>query len=149
MTHSKKWILYCDGASRGNPGEAACGALLIDPNGKKIPFNKYLGVTTNNQAEYEALILGLLELKKRKAQDIEVRADSQLMVRQMLGEYRVKHPDLIPLYQHAKSLLENFNQVDIKHIYREENGEADKLANEALDFNGRWNNLPQSKLKPR
>lgn len=136
MTQPKKWILYCDGASRGNPGEAGCGALLVDPSGKKIPFNKYLGVKTNNQAEYAALILGLLELKKIKAQDIEIRADSQLIVRQMLGEYRVKHPDLIPLYQEAKSLLENFHQVDIKHIYREENGEADKLANEALDFYG-------------
>lgn len=133
-SQSKTWILYCDGASRGNPGEAGCGALLVDPNGKKISLSKYLGITTNNQAEYAALILGLLELKKRKAKDVEIRADSQLMVRQMLGEYRVKHPDLIPLYQEAKSLLENFHHVDIKHIYREENREADKLANEALDF---------------
>ncbi|MBI2339889.1 MAG: ribonuclease HI family protein [Deltaproteobacteria bacterium] len=129
-----KWMMYTDGASRGNPGEAGAGALLVSAGGKEIPLSRYLGTKTNNQAEYAALLMGLEELKKQKAGEVEIRADSELMVRQLKGEYRVKNEGLIPYYEKAKNLLKSFEKVSFCHVPREENKEADKLANEAIDF---------------
>lgn len=129
-----KWVLYCDGASRGNPGEAGAGALLIDENGKEISLTRFLGKKTNNQAEYEALLLGLKELQKRGATEVEVKADSELLVRQLNGQYRVKHEGLVPLYKQAKDMLNSFTKTTIRHIPREENKKADRLSNEAIDL---------------
>ncbi|MBI4411036.1 MAG: ribonuclease HI family protein [Deltaproteobacteria bacterium] len=129
-----KWIVYTDGASRGNPGEAGAGAFLVSESGKEIPLSHYLGIKTNNQAEYAALLMGLEELKKQKAREVEIRADSELMVRQLKGEYRVKNEGLIPYYERAKNLLTSFEKVSFRHVPREENKKADKLANEAIDF---------------
>ncbi len=129
-----KWVLYCDGASRGNPGEAGAGALLIDEKGHEISLTRYLGKKTNNQAEYEALLLGLEELKKRGAVEVEVKADSELLVRQLNGQYRVKHEGLVPLYKQAKDVLNSFAKVKIRHIPREQNKKADRLSNEAIDL---------------
>lgn len=129
-----KWIMYTDGASRGNPGKSGAGAFLISDSGQEIPLSHYLGIKTNNQAEYAALVMGLAELKKLKARFVEVRADSELMVRQLKGEYRVKNEGLIPYYEKAKNLLLGFEKVTFRHVPREENKKADKLANEAIDF---------------
>jgi len=94
---------------------------------------EYLGETTNNVAEYRALLAGLRKLVLLEAQEVEVLADSELMVRQIQGRYRVKHPNLKPLYQEALSLLKKIPKYSIKHIRREENKEADRLANQAID----------------
>ena len=129
-----KWIIYTDGASRGNPGEAGAGAFLVSDSGKEIPLSHYLGIKTNNQAEYAALVMGLAELKKHKVREVEIRADSELMIRQLKGEYRIKNEGLIPYYERVKNLLESFEKVTFCHVPREENKKADKLANEAIDF---------------
>ncbi len=128
------WILYCDGASRGNPGEAGAGALLIDEKGQEIPLTRYLGHKTNNQAEYSALLLGLEELIRQQAKEVEIKADSELLIKQLKGEYRVKNEGLIPLYQQAKDWLGQFEKVTLQHIPREQNTKADRLSNEAIDF---------------
>lgn len=127
------WTLFSDGASRGNPGPAGAGAYLITPDGSEIKLTKYLGIKTNNQAEYEALILGLEELVERGAKNVKIRADSEFMIRQLLGEYRVKHEGIKPLFETAKMLLEAFDSIDLKHIPREENTIADELSNDAID----------------
>lgn len=128
-----KWTLYSDGASRGNPGRAGAGALLVDEKGEEIKLVRYLGTKTNNQAEYAALILGLEILKEKKAREVEIRADSELMIKQLKGEYRVKNPGLLPYYRQAQELVKNFEKVNFRHIPREENYKADKLANKAID----------------
>src|SRR5262245_31614350 len=127
------WTLYSDGASRGNPGPAGAGAYLITPEGAEIKLTLYLGIKTNNQAEYEALLLGLRELVQRGAKKVNIRADSEFMIRQLLGEYRVKNEGIKPLFEAAKNLLESFDSVDLKHIPREENTIADELSNIAID----------------
>lgn len=126
-------ILYCDGASRGNPGPGAYGFVLLSE--KEIVFSQgaRMGVVTNNVAEYEGLLKGLEKSLELGATEIAVRSDSQLLVRQLLGEYKVKAPHIIPLVEKAKMLLSRFKQVDIAHIPREENSLADALCNEALD----------------
>jgi len=129
-----KWQLYSDGASRGNPGPSGAGALLINEKGEEFPLTFYLGIKTNNQAEYEALLLGLRELKKRGAQEVEVRADSELLIKQLNGIYRVKHENIIPLFQEAKEISKAFKKISFQHIPREENKQADRLSNEAIDF---------------
>lgn len=130
---TQAWTLYCDGASRGNPGQSGAGALLISPAGEEVPLTRYLGTKTNNQAEYEGLLLGLEELVRRKALAVEILADSQLLIRQLAGQYRVKHEGLIPLYKKAKDYLSQFLKVSLKHIPREQNKKADQLSNDAID----------------
>ncbi len=122
--------LYCDGASRGNPGDAGIGCLIILDN-KKIEISEYIGRTTNNVAEYTALIKGLEEALKQKVQEIEIFSDSELLVRQINGVYKVRNKKLIPLYEKVKELLNKFKKYQIFHVYREENSVADKLAKEA------------------
>ena len=129
------WVIYVDGASRGNPGPAGAGALLIKDD-EKIELTRYLGRTTNNVAEYEALILGLGEALDHGADRAEVRSDSELMVRQMTGAYKVKKAHLKPLYEKAMELAARFKKVNIIHIERGLNKEADRLANLAIDQDG-------------
>lgn len=126
--------LYVDGASRGNPGLAGAGAVIMDPEGAVVKrLKKFLGTATNNTAEYQALIMGLTAAKALHISNLAVHADSELMVKHMNGQYKVKSPDLKPLYDSAQVLIKSFNSVSIKHVYREENGSADGLANEAID----------------
>ncbi|HHW19660.1 ribonuclease HI family protein [Thermodesulfovibrio thiophilus] len=122
--------IYCDGASRGNPGDAGIGCLIILDN-KKIEISEYIGKTTNNVAEYTALIRGLEEALKERAEEIEIISDSELLVRQINGIYKVKNKKLIPLYERVKELLNKFKKYQIFHVYRENNFIADSLAKEA------------------
>ncbi|HEX9437698.1 MAG TPA: reverse transcriptase-like protein [Candidatus Limnocylindria bacterium] len=126
--------LFADGAARGNPGPAGSGALLLDETGKPIAeLTLSLGHATNNVAEYRALILGLEEARRLGIEQIDVRMDSLLVVRQMQGLWKIKHPGLRPLALRAGALLAQFGQRTIEHIPREENSRADRLANRAID----------------
>lgn len=129
-----KWILYSDGASRGNPGLSGAGAFLTSETGEEVELTQFLGIKTNNQAEYEALLLGLTDLVKRNATDVEIRADSEFMIKQLKGEYKVKHENIIPLYKKAKELISNFKTTRFTHVPREQNKIADRLSNEAIDL---------------
>ncbi len=126
--------IYSDGASRGNPGPAGIGAVILDEKGKTLhEIAKYIGETTNNVAEYEALLAALEYCVKKKISPVEILADSQLLIRQMAGEYKVKHPNIIPLHQKARKYLAHLTVVGFKHVPRELNKAADKLANEGID----------------
>lgn len=127
-------VAYCDGASRGNPGEAACAVLLVDESGEELLRRATrLGWATNNQAEYEGVILALELAGQLGAKKLEVRMDSELVVRQLEGTYRVKNEGLKPLYERACELVHSFKSVAVTHIPRSENKLADKLVNAALD----------------
>jgi ribonuclease HI len=129
--------IYCDGGSRGNPGPAAIGAVVLDastePPTRLASVSDYIGVATNNVAEYRALLAGLDAAVPLRAHTVRVRADSLLMIKQLRGEYRVKHPNLAPLYTEARALLAAYDVVDLQHVPRAQNVEADALVNEALD----------------
>lgn len=127
--------IYTDGGARGNPGPAALGVVLYDGEEKIAELKRYLGEATNNVAEYEALIAGVAEARERGfgARVIEIRMDSELIVKQMRGEYKVKDKNLKVLHARAKELIADFSTVEFVHIPREENAEADALVNEALD----------------
>jgi len=126
--------LRADGASRGNPGMAAIGVVIEDDQGNRLrTFHRFIGRATNNEAEYRALIDGLKAASDWKPDRLEVYLDSKLVVEQVKGVYRVRKPELQPLYQEAKSLLGAFGEVEIEHVERENNRGADKLANMALD----------------
>ncbi len=130
--------LYVDGASRGNPGPAGAGALIKDPSAKVVRrLKKFLGRTTNNVAEYSALVLGLEAARSMGIDRISVFADSELIVKQLNGVYKVKSEDLRPLYEKASALSKGFKEFSIKHIYREKNAAADALSNEAIDGRSR------------
>lgn len=123
-----------DGASRGNPGPAAGAAVLFDSEGRAlVRVARYLGTATNNVAEYTGLIAGLEEAARLGATDVEVRADSELMVRQLNGIYRVKHPGLMPLFAEVVRRLAGFHAYKVSHIPREQNRSADRAANDAVD----------------
>ncbi len=128
----KKATLHTDGGARGNPGPAGIGAVL-EVDGKKHGYKKYIGEGTNNQAEYKALILGLEKAKDAGAQEIECFLDSELVVKQLNREYKVKDKELGVLFVKVWNLMQVFKKVTFKHIYREQNKEADKLVNEAID----------------
>lgn len=126
--------VYVDGASRGNPGRAGAGAVIKDSQGNVIKrMKKGLGITTNNMAEYRALIMGLEEAKRLGLDRVKVFADSELVVKQIKGEYRVKNETLRPLYSEALDLAEGFEGFNISYITRDKNAEADRLANRAID----------------
>ena len=126
--------LFADGGSRGNPGPAASGAVLIAADGSVMrEIGAYLGITTNNVAEWTALALGLEAAHESGLRQLAVRLDSELVVKQLSGEYRVKHPDLQPLYQRVRKLLRNFGDVDVRHVRRKENALADAVVNRVLD----------------
>ncbi|MDX1501855.1 MAG: ribonuclease HI family protein [Thermoanaerobaculia bacterium] len=126
---ARAWI---DGAARGNPGEAGFGVrLLLD--GEEHEIVGFLGVTTNNVAEYAALVALLTYCQRRGVRDLEVRSDSQLLVRQVLGEYRVKAAHLVPIFLRVLQLKRQIPRFRIEHVRREGNKEADRLANRAVD----------------
>lgn len=123
-----------DGACRGNPGPAAIGVSIENPDGQEIAqASETIGETTNNVAEYRALIKALEMLVDLGARTPQLLLDSELIVRQMLGEYRVRNPRMRDLYQEAQAFLPSFSRVDFRHVPREENVRADSLANQALD----------------
>ncbi|HEY6960238.1 MAG TPA: ribonuclease HI family protein [Candidatus Limnocylindria bacterium] len=129
-----KAILFADGAARGNPGPAGSGAVLLDEQGHVIAeLTRHLGHATNNVAEYTALIIGLEEAQRRGIDDIDVRMDSMLVVRQMQGLWKIKHPNMKPLALRAGALLASFPKRTIEHVPREENLIADALSNKAID----------------
>jgi len=131
---AKKAIIWVDGASRGNPGPAAIGAVIKDEQGRLYArISRRIGVATNNHAEYKALIAALEKAIKLGATHVEVNSDSELVVRQINGRYRVKKAALKPLYQQVKQLQSSLAGFTITHIPREQNSEADSLANRALD----------------
>lgn len=127
---ARAWI---DGASRGNPGEAGFG-VLIETNRDREEVMGYLGSTTNNVAEYAALIAVLTLAADRGVQKLVVYSDSQLLVRQITGAYRVKAPHLKPIFLQALKLRQTIPQFTIEHVARQENREADRLANQAIDL---------------
>jgi ribonuclease HI len=128
--------VYSDGAARGNPGPAGAGAVLLDDAGNVVAeLGRYLGDQTNNVAEYEGLLLGLRRALVLGASEVEVLADSQLVIRQLAGVYRVRNAGLRPLFDEAKRLLARFRRVELRHIPREMNGAADEMSNRAIDEN--------------
>ena len=132
MVYNKLQI-YTDGGARGNPGPAGVGVVLWSRNELVGRHAKYIGVATNNQAEYRAVILALEETKKLDAQDLEFFLDSELVVKQLNREYKVKDKDLAPLFVQVWNLSLGFKKVTFRHVPREKNKEADKLVNEAID----------------
>jgi probable phosphoglycerate mutase len=134
MTPDQPWLVYSDGASRGNPGRAAIGAVVIDPSGGvRHEVSQAIGLTTNNVAEYRALVAGLEAALALGARRVEVRMDSELIVRQAIGRYRVLNPALIPLHNRVLALRSQFDEVVFRHVPRTLNKHADALANQALD----------------
>ena len=128
-----KLIINTDGLSKGNPGTAAIGATIKDERGKMLAtISQRIGSTTNNVAEYTALIVALQKALKLKGTQVEIRSDSELMIKQLNGRYKIKSPGLRPLYLEAAKLLGQFETVSLKHIPRELNAAADKLANDAV-----------------
>ena len=126
--------VYSDGAARGNPGPAGAGAVLQDAGGAIIArLGRYLGTKTNNVAEYEGLLLGLKHARELGYRQVEVRADSQLLIRQLKGEYAVRHKGLKPLHAEALRLLHGFERYELQHVPREENALADEMSNRAID----------------
>ena len=132
-----KCVVNIDGASRGNPGKAGAGALIKDHEGRVLKaLKKYLGKATNNVAQYSALLVALKGATDLGCREIEVLADSELLVKQINGIYKVRSEDIRPLYEEAISLLKGFKSYKVRHVYREQNSAADKLANEAIDSAG-------------
>ncbi len=132
----QKVIIYTDGGARNNPGPAGAGAVIYDNERKLVEVKRYLGERTNNWAEYEAVILALTEAKKRglASREIEVRMDSELIQRQLTDEYQVKEETLWPQYMKVHNLIiANFPHINFVHVPREENKDADRLVNEAID----------------
>jgi probable phosphoglycerate mutase len=127
-------LIYIDGGARGNPGPAGFGVRVERPDGTLIEeFSQSIGVATNNVAEYRGLIAALEWARAHKAATVHVRSDSLLLVQQMLGNYRVKHPGLQPLHAKAQLLAHEIGGVSFEHVRREANARADRLANLAMD----------------
>jgi len=126
-------ILFTDGGARSNPGPAGVGFVVVVDGKIVCEGGDYIGETTNNVAEYQALIWGLENVAALGFEQVSVRADSELMVKQLTGVYRVKQPHLKPLAEKATSLLKSFRAAEILHVRRENNREADSLVNDAID----------------
>jgi ribonuclease HI len=124
-----------DGASRGNPGQAAIGVVVLAGGESVREIGERIGVTTNNVAEYTALLRGLDEAVSLGASTVHVQSDSELLVRQLLGQYKVRHEALIPLHREALARMRRFGHVHVFHVPRVRNAAADDLANRALDGN--------------
>ena len=127
-------VVNTDGACRGNPGPSGAGWVISDPSGKQVATGGiYLGRRTNNEAEYLAAAMGLKAAAEMGASSVTLRADSELMVRQILGRYQVKNAKLLPLYRQVKELCDGFAEFHVQHVYREQNTGADEQANLAID----------------
>jgi len=127
-------VIHTDGASRGNPGPAAVGVVFSQKDGPELAeFCATIGKATNNVAEYRAVVAALEHCQRWKVKRVHLYMDSELIVRQMHGVYRVKSPDLRPLYQQASFLAKGLREFKVKHVKRAQNGHADALANKALD----------------
>jgi ribonuclease HI len=130
-------LVYCDGGSRGNPGPSAIGAVVLDPASdpprRLATVSECIGITTNTVAEYRALIAGLEAAAPFGARRVRVRADSKLVIEQVKGTWKVKQPHLRPLLEQARSLLAAYAEVDLQHVPRAQNVDADALVNAALD----------------
>lgn len=127
-------IVYCDGAARGNPGPAGIGVHVTDADGRTVAeIAKGIGVATNNVAEYTAAIEGLTRAKELGATDVLLRSDSRLMIEQLAGRFKVKHPTLQRLHTEARALALTFERIAFEHVPREHNKEADRLANVGVD----------------
>ncbi len=132
--HVKKGILYADGGSRGNPGKAAGGAVLYDEKKKEIAYGGiYCGTQTNNFAEYAGMLHGLQLAVQNGITDLEVILDSKLIVEQMKGNFKVKHPNLKPSFEQAKIVCAKFEMVRFRHVLRHKNTVADSIVNKVLD----------------
>ncbi len=133
MKRMKKFALFTDGASWGNPGKAGIGVVICD-NSKKIvkKFGKFIGEATNNVAEYTALIFGLQEALILGVKELVINLDSELLARQLEGLYKVKHPELRVLFEQVTHLLRGFKGIEIRNLRRDENKEADRLATQAI-----------------
>jgi ribonuclease HI len=129
-------VVYFDGGARGNPGPAAIGAVVLDPSSapptRLAAVSERIGETTNNVAEYRALIAGLQAAVATSARTVKVRGDSKLVIEQVAGRWKVKQPHLRPLCDEARALLSRFDSVDLAHVRREHNTDADALVNAAL-----------------
>jgi len=136
--------VYVDGAARGNPGPAGIGVVIKD--GPKLigEIGAYIGKSTNNIAEYMALVRGLEEVLIRGFRSASFYSDSELLVKQLNGEYKVKHENLVPLHYHVLTLVDRMKDFSIKHVTREKNEHADKMANEGIDLHART--MPLLKL---
>jgi ribonuclease HI len=129
-----KLVIHVDGGSRGNPGPAAAGAVLSDPDGNVVDeATELLGVATNNVAEYKAVLLGLRRARELGATEVEVVNDSELIAKQINGAYKVKHVDMKPLFLESLEALRGFDSWKVRTVRREQNQEADALVNQALD----------------
>jgi len=127
-------VAYIDGGARGNPGPAGYGVRIETPDGRVLDeFHGPLGITTNNVAEYNGLLAALQWAADHDQRDLRIRSDSELLVKQMRGEYRIKHPGLQPLAARARLLLMQLGRVTFEHVRREQNGEADRLSNLGMD----------------
>ncbi|MDR3315850.1 MAG: 6-carboxytetrahydropterin synthase QueD [Coriobacteriales bacterium] len=146
MTAIARALLHTDGGSRGNPGPSGIGFTLRVDDGRELLTlcrgGAYIGKTTNNVAEYRALIWGLENAQALAVRAIDIHADSELLVKQLRGEYRVKNEGIKPLFAEAKQLLTGFKSHSIKHVYREENAAADELANQAMDAHAQVGDAP-------
>jgi ribonuclease HI len=126
-------VAHIDGGARGNPGPAGYGVHIEQDDGTVVELKEALGITTNNVAEYRGLLAALAWAVAHGISRLQVRSDSELLVKQMRGEYRVKHPGLLPLSSEARQLVQQIGDVRFEHVRRELNREADRLANDAMD----------------
>jgi ribonuclease HI len=127
-------VVNVDGGARGNPGPAAIAAVLSTPEGEVLEeVGETIGPATNNVAEYRALLLGIERARARGAGELDLIGDSELIVRQVKGEYKVKDPGLRELHAQVRAALADFDRWSIRHVRREHNADADRLVNEALD----------------
>jgi ribonuclease HI len=135
---SETVLVFCDGGARGNPGPAAIGAVVLDPSTspptRLATVSERIGSTTNNVAEYRAVIAGLEAARPFRAHTLQLRADSMLVIEQLAGRWKVRQGHLRPLHAEARSLLAEYEHVDLAHVPREQNTDADALVNAALDL---------------
>lgn len=142
---SESWTINSDGGARGNPGPAGAGIIVRDPSGEIVARGgAYLGEVTNNIAEYEALLWGLRAARALGAERVRVLADSELVVKQLNGLYKVKNEGLKPLFCAAQELRRGFAAAEFVHVRREENAEADAMANEAMDARALVGDAPEA-----
>ena len=134
MSAAADVTIHIDGGSRGNPGPAGFGVYVEAADGTVTELYGFIGRATNNVAEYQALLHALRHALDRGARTVALYSDSELVVKQIDGRYRVKHPDMLPLHREAAALLRRFEEASLRHVRREQNKDADRLANRALDL---------------